>query len=425
MYRQKIYSLLLPGSVTTKMIARLALLIALEVVLTRIGSFTFMQTVRISLGFLPAAAAAAMYGPLAAGLCYAAGDVIGSLLFPIGAYFPGFTASAFLSGFIYGLCFYKKKPSAVRIAIGVLGVNVFINLLLDTYWLTFILGGTFASLAPLRLVRCAVMAPLSFVTVLAVWKTVKKIDTPVKETLHVTKKISDDILLAEKIEKKYKAPVLCGVTVSAGAGEIIGLAGENGSGKSTLLSVMAQTAKPDGGRVIICGENAEKNPGLLKRCVGYVPQENTLFEHLTVKENLKLWAAVYKTDWQNALPFLFPEDSDEKKESLLKKKAADLSGGTKKRLSIALALMHDPKLLLMDEPSASLDIGFKARLAELISGMKSRGRTVVFASHHPDELLLCDRIYVLKNGAFIYEGPPSGLGSGEGFTSALYALIKP
>jgi len=215
------------------------------------------------------------------------------------------------------------------------------------------------------------------------------------------------MLLAKDIHKKYKVPVLSGVTLQAEPGEIIGLAGENGSGKSTLLAIIAGLTSPDTGRVTIDGKP------LIERQIGYVPQEGTLFENLSVKDNLRFWASAYDRPWETALSML-PQD-----EGFIKKRAGHLSGGMKKRLSIALACLHHPRWLIMDEPSAALDIGFKGYLSQMIQNVKSEGRGVIFTSHQPDELMWCDRVYVLHDGIFVYSGDPKALNE-----QALYALTR-
>ncbi|MDR1665415.1 MAG: ABC transporter ATP-binding protein [Clostridiales bacterium] len=232
------------------------------------------------------------------------------------------------------------------------------------------------------------------------------------------------MLKAENISKKYKHEVLNGVSFSAKGGEIVGIAGENGSGKSTLLSVMTGAARPEAGRVLVEGEDIAKNPRALRKWVGYVPQEDSLFGNLSARDNLKLWAAAYGADWKNALPYLFPEPNGET-EIFLRKKADALSGGMRKRLSIALSLTHSPRYLIMDEPTAGLDIGFKWELMKTVREMSARGHCVIFTSHQPDELLQCDRLYVLRGGAFVYAGDPKALCGGEpGFGEALFTLIK-
>jgi ABC-2 type transport system ATP-binding protein len=149
-----------------------------------------------------------------------------------------------------------------------------------------------------------------------------------------------------------------------------------------------------------------------------VPQENALFDHLNVRDNLRFWAAAYGFPWEPALDILRVGKSEQRE--FLKKKVKTLAGGMKKRLSIALACLHSPRYLIMDEPSAALDIGFKKSLADMLANIRGEGRCVVLTSHQPDELQSCDRIYVLSGGAFVYRGSPQGLG--EDFTQALFGL---
>ena len=204
------------------------------------------------------------------------------------------------------------------------------------------------------------------------------------------------MLSANNIHKKYLHPVLKGVSFNAHKEEIVGIAGENGSGKSTLLSILSGTTKADSGDITI------------NRNIGYVPQESTLFDNLSVKDNLLFWATAYKQPWKDVLPGvtgILPDDP-----SFFKKRVAHLSGGMKKRLSIALACLNNPEYLIMDEPTAALDIGFKGILSQLMQKIRSDGRGVIFSSHQPDELLWCDRIYILRDGIFVYEGDPKKLG---------------
>jgi ABC-2 type transport system ATP-binding protein len=232
-----------------------------------------------------------------------------------------------------------------------------------------------------------------------------------------------DMLFAESIVKKYAGQaVLNGVGLQAEGGEIIGIAGENGSGKSTLLSVITGILKPDGGQVSI--EGAPLSPPTLRKYVGYVPQENSLFDNLSAADNLRLWASAYGVDWRNALPFLFPEGegiTEAGERAFLRKKAGKLSGGMKKRLSISLSLLNNPKYLIMDEPTTGLDAVFRWTLTNLLKQLRSRGQCVIFTSHHTEELLLCDRIYILRGGLFAYCGGPGVLREGG---DALYAIIS-
>ncbi|MDD7511568.1 MAG: folate family ECF transporter S component [Peptostreptococcaceae bacterium] len=147
------------NSKTTKIIV-IALLIAAEVVLTRFLSIQ-LPTMRIGFGFIPIAIAAMLYGPVWAGLAHTVSDLLGIFLFPaVGGFFPGFTLTACLTGVIFGLVLYKKDVNILRAFISALLVVLFLNLILDTYWLVILTGKGFTVLLPARILKCAITLAL-------------------------------------------------------------------------------------------------------------------------------------------------------------------------------------------------------------------------------------------------------------------------
>lgn len=162
-----------------------------------------------------------------------------------------------------------------------------------------------------------------------------------------------------------KHTVFDGLCLSAAEGECAVIAGPNGSGKSTALSIIAGALKPTQGSVRINGR------------VGYVPQGTALFEDATVEENLKLFSALTKSPVPEALPFSV--------EKYLGRKVARLSGGMKKQVSIACALIGDPQVILLDEPCAALDIAFRDEMISIIELWKTQGKTVIYVGHDPAE----------------------------------------
>ena len=149
----------------------MAFLIALEIVLTRFCSIN-TPVLRIGFGFLPVAMLGIMYGPVWAGLCYAIGDVLGMLIFPTGAYFPGFTLTAFLTGCVFGIFLYKKDITWKRCLIPSAIVILGLNFLLDTYWLTILMGQGFIALLPTRIIKCVVMYPIQIILIPIIWNRV-------------------------------------------------------------------------------------------------------------------------------------------------------------------------------------------------------------------------------------------------------------
>ena len=201
-----------------------------------------------------------------------------------------------------------------------------------------------------------------------------------------------------KICKNYgKKVILKDVSLSANAGECIALLGENGSGKSTLISILSGVLKPDSGDAFIDEEKIFQNKKIISKTIGYVPQQNPLIEELSALDNLKLWYS--KTDLQESLQngmlkLLGIPD-------FLKRPVSKLSGGMKKRLSIGCAIAKNPKILLLDEPTAALDIICKETIYNYCRNFVSNGGILILATHEISELEFCSRCYILKQGTLI------------------------
>jgi len=158
-------------NIKVKEIVYLSLFISLEVVLTR---FLSIQTpiVRIGFTFIPIAVSAMMFGAVFSGISAALADVIGMMLFPSGAYFPGFTLTAFLSGAIYGLFLYNKTVNLFRISVSVIIISLFINLGLDTIWIWMLTGKGLIVLLPARIIKCLIMIPTQIIIIEITWRLV-------------------------------------------------------------------------------------------------------------------------------------------------------------------------------------------------------------------------------------------------------------
>ena len=179
--------------------------------------------------------------------------------------------------------------------------------------------------------------------------------------------------------KKTQATVfeaVRGVSFTVPKGEILGITGKNGSGKSTALSLIAAVLKPASGTVSVKGR------------IGYVPQGTALFEDMSTADNLRFFAGLAGVTVPEALPFGI--------ERYLKKKVSALSGGTKKRVSIACALLGDQRILIMDEPTSALDVGQKEIIHRYIKDFTAQKGVVIMATHDIIEMELCDRLYHLS-----------------------------
>ena len=197
-----------------------------------------------------------------------------------------------------------------------------------------------------------------------------------------------------------------GVSFDVAEGEFFGILGPNGAGKTTTLECVEGLRCPDSGEVLLLGEPSwPRNTTLLSR-VGVQLQASAFFERLTAREQLRTFAALYSVPAARADEWLTQVGLAGKTES----RTEDLSGGQKQRLAIACALVHDPEIVFLDEPSAALDPQARRNLWDLLSGLNDSGRTVVLTTHHMDEAeALCDRVAVMDAGRILTIGSPADL----------------
>ena len=210
-----------------------------------------------------------------------------------------------------------------------------------------------------------------------------------------------EIVNVKKFYKKRE--VLQGIDFRVGRGKCIGILGANGSGKSTLLAILAGVLKADEGEFLWQGNNLLKDSPLAEKIIGYVPQGTPLLEELTAWDNLLLWydkPHLKKELEDGVLAMLGIND-------FLKVPVCKMSGGMKKRLAIGCAVSGEPKVLLMDEPSAALDLECKERIINYIKDFKAQGGIVLLATHDAQEIEMCDAWYILKQGVlhpYAYDG---------------------
>lgn len=200
------------------------------------------------------------------------------------------------------------------------------------------------------------------------------------------------------IEKCYrKKQVLRDISFTAEGGNCIGILGANGSGKSTLLSILAGVLKRDSGAFLFDGEDLFKNPTRRAQLVGYVPQGTPLIEELTAKDNLSLWydAKTMAKELKSGVLKMLGIDN------FLKVTVNKMSGGMKKRLSIGCAMAKRPPIMLLDEPTAALDLVCKESISEYLQIYKKSGGLLLLTTHDVTELALCDQCYIIKEGRLV------------------------
>ena len=203
------------------------------------------------------------------------------------------------------------------------------------------------------------------------------------------------------VKKSYKdTKALKGVSAEIKSGELYGLLGLNGAGKTTLISVIAGLIKADEGDITVDGKSVKTDSDEVKRIIAVSPQETAVAPNLTVKENLEFFAELYGKPKDRAIIAMQEFGLTE----VANKRAKTLSGGYARRLSVAAAVITEPKLLILDEPTLGLDVIARRELWKLINARKGK-TTIILTTHYLEEVeALCDRICALKEGEKIFEG---------------------
>ena len=212
----------------------------------------------------------------------------------------------------------------------------------------------------------------------------------------------NDIIEISNLNKWFKSKrALCDLTLSVKEGELFGLLGVNGAGKTTLIKILCGLTKKSDGSVLIGGYDLDQNIDKIKEIVDISPQETSVALNLSVKENLDFFASIYNncdTEYIEQIIDTF------KLNEVLNQRAKTLSGGYKRRLSIAIALISKPKILFLDEPTLGLDVFARRELWGIINKLKQKV-TIILTSHYLEEIEnLCDRVAILSKGELLKVG---------------------
>lgn len=196
--------------------------------------------------------------------------------------------------------------------------------------------------------------------------------------------------------------VVSGVFFAADAGQIIGLLGPNGAGKTTTVSMICGLTVPDHGAVSLAGQRIESETSAVKRKIGLVPQDIALYENLSAIGNLHTFGALYGLSGTLLRERSFAALELVGLTERAKDKPETFSGGMKRRLNIACALVHDPDILLLDEPTVGIDPQSRNAIFDNLETLKARGKTMVYTTHYMEEAeRLCDRIVIMDHGKVI------------------------
>ncbi|WP_078596286.1 ABC transporter ATP-binding protein [Evansella clarkii] len=222
------------------------------------------------------------------------------------------------------------------------------------------------------------------------------------------------MLETEELKKVFKGKTAVnGVNLYMDKGESVGLLGPNGAGKSTTISMISSLIKPTSGDVKLKGQSVLKDPGIIRNVLGVVPQEIALYEELTAYENLKFFGRIYglkgkelEAKIQEVLEIV---GLKERQKEIVK----TYSGGMQRRVNMAAAMLHEPELLIMDEPTVGIDPQSRTHILDTVRHLnQEKGLTVLYTSHYMEEVeRLCDRVYIMDHGQIIASGTKDELKS--------------
>jgi ABC-2 type transport system ATP-binding protein len=210
--------------------------------------------------------------------------------------------------------------------------------------------------------------------------------------------------------EKKTVDAVRGVDLTVDEGEIFGFLGPNGAGKTTTLRMLATLIEPDGGEATIAGADLRRNPGEVRRRIGYVAQGGSTWDDSTAREELVLQARLYGISKAVAT-----ERAARVLESFQLSEYADrrcktYSGGQRRRVDIALGIIHEPRVVFLDEPTTGLDPQSRAHMWDEVRRLRAEGMTVFITTHYLDEAdALCDRISIMDNGEIVASGTPAEL----------------
>lgn len=223
-----------------------------------------------------------------------------------------------------------------------------------------------------------------------------------------------NVIKIENLKAAYGKPgpkqvqALRGISFEVERGEIFGLLGPNGAGKTTLLSVLEGLMKPASGKVTVNGRDAVRHSSEIRRLLGTQLQHTALVEELTVRELVHLYAALYQVylSTEQVASLLERFGLNEKAQAYPRR----LSGGQRQRLALAVAITHDPQIVLLDEPTGALDPQARREIWALIHGLHEEGRTVILTTHSMEEAeALCRRVAIIDRGELVAVGAPTRL----------------
>ena len=213
------------------------------------------------------------------------------------------------------------------------------------------------------------------------------------------------------VSKSYgQLKALSDISLEVGQGEIFGLIGPDGAGKTTLFRIMTTLMLPDAGSGSICGLDIVRDYSRIRRIIGYMPGRFSLYQDLTVKENLDYFATLFGTTVSSSYGTI--REIYSQIEPFRNRRAGKLSGGMKQKLALCCALVHKPAVLFLDEPTTGVDAVSRKDFWTMLSRIRESGVSVFVSTPYMDEASMCDRLAMIRDGKIIGTGTPAGIVSG-------------
>lgn len=223
----------------------------------------------------------------------------------------------------------------------------------------------------------------------------------------------------ENISKQFgKVKALDNVCLDVKEGECFGLIGPDGAGKTTLFRILTTLLSPDNGKASVNGFDVKRDYLEIRKCVGYMPGRFSLYQDLSVEENLEFFAALFNTKIKDSYSLIEP--IYKQIEPFKTRRAGKLSGGMKQKLALCCALIHYPKVLFLDEPTTGVDAVSRSEFWDMLAGLKAKGITILVSTPYMDEASRCERIALCNEGKILTTNTPKNIV--DGYNDELYAI---